>query len=150
MERLREKAAAIAAALQIGVDDFTLLQAAIPNDGVLTLGNLSLLYRHAALAKALKLPIRSYLTALKLIDSALFATPASTIQFIKRIAHIRASGFTIDDLDYLLRNKFLATSDIDTADDTIVTVLDAMRDDLRKVSAEKHVRGRGVSRQRYC
>lgn len=141
---LSGKAAAIAAALQIGVEDFTLLQAAIPNDGVLTLANLSLLYRHATLAKALKLPIRSYLTTLELIDSALFTTPASTIQFIKHIDKIRASGFTIEDLDYLLRNKFLATSDIDVTDDLIATVLDAMRDELRKVSAENTFIAAGV------
>ncbi len=133
---LSEKAAAIAAALQISVEDFTLLQAAIPNDGVLKLANLSLLYRHATFAKALKLPIRSYLTTLELVNSTPFAITANTIQFIKHIDKIRASGFTIDDLDYLLRNKFSSMSNIAAADDVIETVLDAMRDDLRKVSVE--------------
>ena len=148
---LSGKAAAIAAALQISVEDFTLLHAdvnvipRIPSpagagttiqDDRLTVVNLSRLYRHAKLAKALKLPIRTYLTTLELVNSAPFATTGSTIQFIKHIDKIRASGFKIEDLDYLLRNKFSTASEMPVADDVIATVLDAMRDDLRKVSAE--------------
>lgn len=148
---LSGKAAAIAAALQISVEDFTLLHAdenVIPRildpadmtktvqDDQLSLVNLSRLYRHATLARALKLPIRTYLITLELVNGAPFATTTSTIQFIKHIDKIRASGFKIEDLDYLLPNKFSATSDIAATDDVIATVLDAMRDDLRQVSAE--------------
>jgi hypothetical protein len=141
---LAEKAAAIAAALQISVEDLTLLLAAITNDGTLTLANLSLLYRHAGLAKVLKLPIRTYLTALDLVDSVPFATPASTIQFIKHIENIRTSGFTVEDLDYLLRNKISAKSNIAATDEVIAIALDAMRDDLRKVSAENTFVATGI------
>lgn len=151
---LSEKAAAIAAALQISVEDFTLLHAdenvipripdplapadatkTIPDDQ-LSLVNLSRLYRHATLAKVLKLPIRTYLTTLGLVDGAPFVTTESTIQFIKHIDKIRASRFKIEELDFLLRHRFSATSDIDAIDDVIPTVLDAMRDDLRNVAAE--------------
>ena len=148
---LSGKAAAIAAALQISVEDFTLLHVdenvipRIPDpddltktiqDDHLTLVNLSLLYRHATLATALKLPIRSHLITLELVNRAPFATTANTIQFIKHVDKIRASGFKIEDLDYLLRNNVSATSDIAVTDDLIAIVLDAIRDDLRKVSAE--------------
>jgi Tc toxin complex TcA C-terminal TcB-binding domain/Neuraminidase-like domain/Salmonella virulence plasmid 28.1kDa A protein len=133
---LSEKAAAIAAALQISVEDFTLLQAAIPNDDVLRLANLSLFYRHATFAKTLKLPIRSYLTTLELVSNTPFAAAANTIKFTKHINKIRESGFTVEDLDYLLRNKLSATSDVAPTDDEITTVLDAIRADMQKISAD--------------
>jgi len=133
---LSGKAAAVAAALQISVEDFTLLQAGIPNDGSLTLANLSLVYRHAALAKALKLPIRAYLSALEFVDATPFVTTANTVQFVRRIDELCASAFSIEDLDYLLRNELPPTSDIASPEEVIAIVLDATRDDLRKVSAE--------------
>jgi hypothetical protein len=133
---LLEKSAAIGAALQLGSAEFTALQAGITNDGALNLGNLSLFYRHATLARTLKLEIRAYLAAIELMDATPFASPAATLQFIQKADRIEASRFRIEELDYLLRNQHSAAARIGPDDATLAAVLDALRGDLRKVAAE--------------
>ena len=137
---LSDKAAAIAAALQISVDDFTLLQATVPNDGTLSLSNLSLCYRHATFAKGLKLSMRDYVNTLALVSSTPFASTATTLQFVKHIDKIRDSEFTVDDLNYLLRNQPSNTSDIAPTDGEIAIVLDAIRGDMREHLCRQYLR----------
>lgn len=148
---LSERVAEITAALQISVDDFALLCAnanVIPlvqdpahphdptkkiRDDALTLTNLSRLYRHATLAKACKLLLRSYLPTLALIDTEPFTTTADTVEFINQINKIRATGFSVEDLDYMLRHTVTPTSTLAVTDDTITAFMNVMRDNLRQV-----------------
>lgn len=149
--KISDNVATIAAGLQISSEDLGLLRAdtnvlslvAASNDPTktmqddsLTLANLSVLFRHTTLAKALKLPIGNYLSSLELIDKKPFASTAETIHFVQRIEKVRASGFSIEDLDYLLRHRFAATSTIAASDEMIAERLDIMRNDLRKISTE--------------
>jgi hypothetical protein len=145
--KLSEHAATIAAALGISADDFSLLFGdadIIPRDtgdpskpkDQLQLDHLSRLHRHATLAKALRLPVRDYLSALKLNGGTPFATTADTVLFVERIDKIRASGFSIAELDYLLRHELVASASVAPADEEIATVLDDLRTGLQKIVAE--------------
>lgn len=148
---MSQNAATIAAALQISATDFTLLKSnpnVIPRvpdpanpqntiqDDSLSLTNLSRLYRHAAFARALKHPIRTYLSTLDLIAPNPFATTADTLRFAEQVDKIRGSGFKVEELDYLLRHQFPPASSIAITDEAIALVLDSLRDGLRKIIAE--------------
>ncbi|HKG46484.1 MAG TPA: neuraminidase-like domain-containing protein, partial [Pyrinomonadaceae bacterium] len=136
--KLSENASTIAAALQVTSDELNLLIAdpnIVPEDK-LTLANLSRLYRHATFAKALRYSIRNHLSALKLISATPFATTEDTIKFTQHAEKILASGFTIEDLNYLLRHDFSAASNIAITDEAIAVVLSSIRDEVRKITTE--------------
>ncbi len=132
---LSDYAPAISSALQISLDDFGLLKILASAD-TLSLATLSLLYRHATCAAALGLSIQDHLAALALIGGSPFASPADTAKYIGQIEQVRDSGFTFDDLDYLLRHKSSITYDLSVDDDGFALVLDSLRDALGKVSLD--------------
>ena len=139
--KLSETKPRIAAALQISIDDLSLMLAdinVVTND-VLSIENLSKLYRHATFARALNYSIRTYLAALKLINKTPFATTKDTIEFVQHSERIAVSGFSVEDLNYLLRHDFPANSPIAISDATIAAVLGSIREELRKVVTENGV-----------
>ena len=144
---LSENLGAIAAALSISTADLVLLindASIIPRnstdvtqpDDVLSLDYLSRLYRHATLAKALKLSAADYLSALKLINADPFATTADTILFVEKINEVRSSGFSVDELSFLLRHEYTPSSGIAPSEEAIAIVLDEIRSGLQKIAAE--------------
>ena len=136
--KLSENKSTIAAAVQISADDLNLLLAdtrVVPND-TLNLVNLSKIYRHATFARALKYSIRTYLSTLKMIAADPFVTTTTTISFAEQAEKILASGFSVEELDYLLRHDFSAASNIAIADDAIALVLNVIRDEVRKIATE--------------
>lgn len=85
-----------------------------------TLNNLSICYRYSTLAKCLNLSVTDSLN-LKQMSGINPFTPVSgssistlsqdvlfntTLQFVKNAQVVEASGFTVEDLQYLLRHKF--------------------------------------------
>lgn len=93
----------VIAAFALTASEFERLQAQLP-DNALNLANLSTLGRHAWLARGLGLSVRELL-ALKALSGAadIFASPQATLDFIGQLDGVRASGFAVDELDYLLR-----------------------------------------------
>ena len=135
---LSKNASIIAATLQVTIDELNLLIGdpnVVPEDK-LTLANLSRLYRHATFARALKYSIRNYLAALRLISATPFAATDETIRFTQHTEKIVASGFSIAELNYLLRHEFSATSNVALNDDAIAVVLSSVRDEVRKITTE--------------
>src|SRR6185503_12029498 len=68
-----------------------------------------------------------------------FATTKDTIEFVQHSERIAASGFSVEDLNYLLRHDFPANSPIAINDATIAAVLGSIREELRKVVTENSV-----------
>lgn len=138
---LDASAPAIVASLRISAADLALLHAnlnVVPLaagvvDDALTLKNLSRLYRHAALARALKYPIRTYLSTLELLAADPFATTRATLEYLRRIETIRTAGFSVAELDYMLRHQSEPGSRVPISDDQIADLLDVMRADLRAI-----------------
>lgn len=142
---------AITAAFGISDDDFTLLfndentGPRVPNpanpaemviDDTLNLKNLSQLFRHATLARALKLPVREYLSAIRLMGTGPFTSTVDTVLFVEKIEKMKKSGFTITELDYLLRHEFIATSGVTPTEEEIALILDELRQGLQKIASE--------------
>ncbi len=146
---------ALVAALGISAADLTLLTTGatiVVADNNLNLANLSQLYRVASLARALKLSIYVYLSIQKLsgvdpfvaIPAAdhhpLLPATAATLLFVEKVKTIRDSGFSSDELNYLLRHDFSASSGIAPAEDAIAEILDELRSGMQRIAAENTFR----------
>jgi hypothetical protein len=115
---LSDHLAALQAALVLSATDAASLFALTNNQ--LTLDNLSLIYRVAALARAAKLTVSDLLSLARLLSpgganlsailAALFASPSTVAGFIANAKIMRQSGFSIDALTYLLTPPAWATT----------------------------------------
>src|SRR6185503_5093138 len=95
---------AILAALGINADDLAAIRAATnlsDENASLNLTNLTILFRHALLAKRLKLKVKELLVLKEFIDP--FGAPAKTLKFIEKLRKIRSSRHTTAQLNYIYR-----------------------------------------------
>ncbi|MCG7893955.1 MAG: neuraminidase-like domain-containing protein [Candidatus Thiodiazotropha taylori] len=139
--KLSSHEGAIAAPLGISAEDVSLLDAAVMNGSdTLSLDSLSELFRHAHLAKALKLKIRDYLSILALSADNPFASPLATLLFTEQVETIRKSGFSVTELDYLLRHTDAAVTEAAPTDEEVAIFLGSIRSKLQTISAENTFR----------
>lgn len=132
---VRTYAPPIAAALNISVADLELLLAPEPA-GItdqMRLDTLSRLYRITSFARTLRLPIRTFLTIWRLSGTNPFdrADPLSTLRFVDHARTIRASGFRLEELDYLLRHQLMPGYAPPVAETTIGQILKEIRTGLQ-------------------
>jgi peptidoglycan hydrolase-like protein with peptidoglycan-binding domain len=139
---LRDHVGAISAAFGISARDFELLLAerAVVKADKLNLDQLSRMHRHASLAKALRLPVRDYISALHLIDKDPFKTTTKTLRFVEAVGKIRDAGITFAELDYLLRHQTRPESPIAPTDEAVATFLAELRTGLQTIAAENTFR----------
>jgi hypothetical protein len=102
----------------------------------LTLSNLSFLWRHAWLSKVLKFNVDEWKIILKILQQHIlhFSTPEAAWKFVEGIDHLRAAGFTPDELNWLLaadRGAKAATKETDAA-----RFLVALRKELQRIRDE--------------
>ncbi|HKU72381.1 MAG TPA: neuraminidase-like domain-containing protein, partial [Pyrinomonadaceae bacterium] len=109
----------------------------VPDDG-LTIANLTLLYRHATFARALNCSTRTYLAALKLIDSDPFTSTEDTMKFVHETERIAAAGFSVEELNYLLRHDFSPAFPVAISDAAIAAALESIREEVGKVAADNN------------
>ena len=131
---LGTKSGVITAALNLSQKDFDTLNQPRFVNGNLTLQNLSVLFRYAMLAKALKLSVDEVISAIDLSGINPFGNSlqtSGTLAFIDTIAFIRSSGFSIPELNGLLRNDPAVLQPVDI--NTIAKVLTALREGLKKI-----------------
>ncbi len=120
----------ILAALGISPDELNALIA--KTDKKLSLSNLSLIYRYATLAQSLSLSVSDLLILLDLIDEDPFSDPVATSDFLKNYSTLKTSGFSISELNFLLRQQDEDGSLIPD-DATIVQGLTAIRTGLQLI-----------------
>lgn len=94
---------AIMAALNLTFDDIQAIMQANEMDDKLTLQNLSLLYRYRLLAKVLGLRIPDFVSVLTLLGNA-FEDAHTSLEFMENWEKIEASGFSSQQLNYIIRN----------------------------------------------
>lgn len=125
----------ILAALRINADDLALLAG---EETPLSLTNLSALYRVVSLAKALKLSISNFLSLQALSGINPFNTNEieDTIRFVEAGERVRASGFSIDELNYLLRHHYQPNSVIVPSEEQVGLILGELRSGLQKIAQE--------------
>ncbi len=128
----------VLAALGLSAADLAALTATELADDFLNLANLSKLYRVSLLAKGLKLSIRDTLTlkALTGIDPFDALNTGNTLRFVELASKVRECGFSLAELDYLLRHNVASFSAIAPTETNIASVLEAIRQGLQKVDDE--------------
>jgi peptidoglycan hydrolase-like protein with peptidoglycan-binding domain len=130
-----DHAAAVQAALRLTADDLALLVAKI--DGHLTLANLSLLFRHATLARQLRLSVQDLLTAIDLtgLDPFRADRTEDTLRLLDAVAAVRRSGFSFPQLAYLVRHRFNPPAPFVPTDESLAQTLTEVRSALAKIDA---------------
>lgn len=141
--KISKHTATILAALGLSAADVAALTAitvtgVTVTDDLLNLANLSQLYRVSLLAKGVKLSIQDTLTftALTGLDPFDPVNMGNTVRFVELVAKVRTTGFSLAELDYLLRHNFSSSSAIPPAEASIALALDEIRQGLQKINDE--------------
>ncbi|MHB8655043.1 MAG: neuraminidase-like domain-containing protein [Terriglobia bacterium] len=118
-----------------------------------TLANLSICYRYSILAKCLQLSV-SDMIVLKamsglnpfmsltgnslaaLSDDVLFN---QTLAFVKQVAVVMDSGFTVEDLKYLLRHQFDPVGIYQSDPNALIALMQTVANGLRQIQSENAV-----------
>jgi Tc toxin complex TcA C-terminal TcB-binding domain/Neuraminidase-like domain len=141
------------AALRISAADLSLLTdsavaervlhvpSAVVSSSALTLADLSQLYRHVTLARALHLSIRELLTLriLSGLDPFDRQHVDTTRRFVELAAKVQTSGFKVAELDYLLRDVQPSPGTIGMNPSTVTQLVDAIQKGLQALSTDPSV-----------
>ena len=84
--------------------------------------------------------MRDYLSILALCGKDPFTSPLDTLLFVEDVDQIRSAGFSIAELDYLLRHTERAVTEIAPSVSTITIVLGAIRAGLQTLAVENTYR----------
>jgi hypothetical protein len=124
-----EALAGISAALGLSIDDIQRIRAAenLGPTAPLTLATLSVLFRYAVLAGAVRLSVAELVTAIAVTGVNPFASPATTLGFLDALDRAHESGFALLELHYLLRHGSVVESGIALTDAVIAARLDELR-----------------------
>ena len=153
---LSEHIAALTAALGITEGELSLLTSAaralellnlpaseVPDD-TLNVVNVSHLYRVVSFSRALGLSLRDFLTlkaltgirALARVSPLATGSPEHTLRFVQATREVRSSGFSIPELDYLLRHVDQTPRRWGPTEDQVAVVLLQLASGLDRVVAE--------------
>ncbi|MEP6613595.1 MAG: neuraminidase-like domain-containing protein, partial [Mucilaginibacter sp.] len=123
--------AVIAAVLQVSVNDVNALIASTVSR--ISFPALSVMYRLAQLAQSLGITVNDLLTLLKLIDANPFKDLQSTSLFIQKYNLLQASGFSIDELNYVLRHQDNSSHSLVPSASQVSTALIQLQNELLAV-----------------
>jgi hypothetical protein len=128
--------AGVLAGLGVPATDLTLLLGSVPD--LLKLANLSALYRQISFARALGLSVSDFLSlrALSGIDPFNPTKPSDTRCFVEAVRKIKASGFSVAELNYLLRDVSRPADPVAPAPSAIHVVLSEIQAGLRKIISD--------------
>ena len=137
--QIRDHATTLQAALRVSAEDLALLREATGLEAeteTLDLAKISLLYRHALLAKSLKLKVWEFLALKVMAGADPFGGPTATVAFVDRARRAKASPFKIAELNYLFRHVSEPGKGIAPAEDATIILLETMQNDLLKIVAD--------------
>jgi hypothetical protein len=144
---------ALQGALNLSADEIRQILADANLDletAALSLPHVSLLYRYGLLAKTLNMSVRDLITLKRLSGleplKPLLAGPlatladdypfSQTLRFVEVATQVKASGFTMDDLDYLLHHRFdpIGSHRADPA--MLLALVKTLADGIRRIQSE--------------
>jgi hypothetical protein len=130
---------AVRAALGVSADDLALIlqHAGFSESAPLDVANVSALYRRALLARALRLRVRDLLSLLALGAPDPFQPgPENTNAFVRLVYRIRASRFSVPELEYLYRHRMEPGRTSGPTDERIKESVNKIRDELKQAEAD--------------
>ena len=105
----------------------------------LTLASVSLLYRYASLAKALKFRINNFISLKKLTGINPFAAPDQTLQFVTMVRKVKRIGVKVETLDYLYRHAEAAPASLAPQQNAVLLLAKTLRDGLTTIAQDNLV-----------
>ncbi len=100
----------------------------------LTLDTLNVLFRFQRLSSALSLDISELILWIQLTNGAPFGPqPGDTLEFLRCLAVLQATGVAVRDLDYLLRDQSASQSSLAFTQTQATTLLQTIRDAIAKL-----------------
>jgi Tc toxin complex TcA C-terminal TcB-binding domain/Neuraminidase-like domain/Salmonella virulence plasmid 28.1kDa A protein len=128
----------ISAATGISTDD--LVNFLIPKtNGKLSLDNLSYFYRSYLLSEALSISIEDELFILDILNINPFTDPNGTDTFSQQFSSFTTSGFSVDDLNYILRQQDDDSGDYISTSNEIASALTGLQSSLLQIQASTAV-----------
>ena len=139
-EKITDHISVVAGGLDIpAVELLPLLRTVPPRvPDILNLENLSALYRIVSFARAARMSIAD-LTSLQTLSGIDPFDPShveNAQRFLETANNVRGSGFTVTELNYLLRDDYTSVSGIAPTAEEIVFVLTDIREGLQKIARE--------------
>jgi hypothetical protein len=144
--------ATIQGALSLKADeiDAILHDAGITPPAQLSLANLSLCYRYSVLAQCLQLSMSDMIAVKALSGLNPFQKPAGaalkniaddvlfnqTLAFVKQVGTVQNSGFTVEDLKYLLRHQFDPVGKYQSDPNALMTLIQSVASRLQQIQSQ--------------
>jgi hypothetical protein len=141
-QTLSKHVPALVAALRISEAELTSIgiDASLPADTApLNLANVSILYRYAVLARALKLRVNELISLKMLSGIDPFSAPDKTSQFVDIARKVRQSGFNIAQLNYLYRHLAEPSSNLLPQRESLILLAKSLRDRLTKIGEDNEL-----------
>ncbi|MBL4684065.1 MAG: hypothetical protein JKY37_05710, partial [Nannocystaceae bacterium] len=133
-ERLTAHRETIRGAIRINDTDFDRLLADLGlEDADATFANLSTLYRHTRLAKALGVGVDGMLRLLHLLGVDPFSGPQQTLAFLALVSEVGATSMSIEEVDYICRDQSSDESGVALIADQIDDVLSAIDEGVLEI-----------------
>ena len=125
-----------------------------------TLTNLSICYRYSALAKCLQIPVKDMISLKAMACSSVPPAPPTsldpfkplsgnaistladdvlfnqTLLFVNEVAAVQNSGFTAEDLKYLLRQQFDPVGEYQTDPNALMTLMQSLATGLQQIQSQ--------------
>jgi hypothetical protein len=101
--KISEHLPVLMATLNLSSDDITAIMNATAMADLLTISNLSMLYRYRLISKVLGLRISTFISMLPLFGNV-FRDADSTVEFMDHWTKMEDDGFTYQQLNYMIRN----------------------------------------------
>lgn len=140
-DAIGDHAAVVYGALGIDAADLSALRADELSDDNLNLVNLTRLYQAVSFAKALDLSMAEFLKmrALTGIDPLGAGRLEAAARFVELLVTLRRSAFSVDQLDFLLRDQREPGSGLGLAEQEMAEALAALREGLGRIALEYRI-----------
>src|SRR5262249_39298835 len=130
-----------------------LIDAGVAAPAVLTMANLSRLYRYSLLAQCLDLPVADLIALRKMSGlnpfQALSGTGITTrtqdvlaqqtLAFVRQVGMVQDSGFTVEDLRYLLRHDFDPVGKYQSDPNGLIALIQSTASGLAQIATQNAV-----------
>lgn len=142
-EKMSDHLPAVMAALNLSADDITAMRTHHSTPDELTIGNLSVLYRHRLLCKTLGIRIPSFLKLMAMFGN-IFKDADTTLGFLEKWNKIGEFGFNAEQLDFIINGIDLPGKPIMPTDSQIIHFthqlyrgLDEIENDHANITADE-------------
>lgn len=133
--KLTDHIPALMASLKLKADDLTAIMKLGKLDDALTLSNVSYLYRHSLLAKALHVKADELAGLMELFGDV-FASAQQTLVLFQTWGLLEGSGFTLRQLNYIIHNRDNPLHPLAPTKRTILQVSKVLYDGLKTIAKD--------------